>query len=302
AEIILPLALPGTFTYHLTLNEFNQLEVGQRVAVPFGSNKLYTGVIHSFHQDRPELYKTKGLDSVLDDEPVVTKKQIEFWEWMAEYYMCSLGDVFRNALPAGLRWESETFVKLNNEPSESEQLTEPEILLLNSLKERGLLYVNEIADLLNQKSAISIIKSLWEKGLIELDEVLKEKYTPKIERFLRINPNLKSDEKFFNESLDQLKNASKQREFLLKLLVEETQNTKPIKVSKFLKSTQTNRSVLNSLTEKGLVEIYDLQTSRIPETETEAEDANQLTLEQNQALKQIQIDFENDKPVLLKGV
>jgi len=302
AEVILPLALSGTFTYHITLDELSQLQVGHRVAVSFGTNKLYTGIIHSFHQNKPELYKTKPIHSILDDEPLVTKKQIEFWEWMADYYMCTLGEVFRNAFPAGLKWESETMVKLRSEDFLiDEELCENEIDILNSLQQRGLLSVNEISQVVEQKSAISILKSLWEKGYVQMDEILKEKYTPKIEQYIKVNPELKSNEGLFNESLDKLKNAPKQREIILQLIVLETQSDKPVKVSKFIKSFGGSHSVLRSMEEKNLIEIYELRTSRIGEINSENEESNQLTFEQSEALCQIESYFENDKVVLFHG-
>ena len=302
AEIILPLALPGTFTYHISSDELSQLKIGQRVAVSFGSNKLYTGIVHSFHQNKPELYKTKPIHSILDDQPLVTKKQIEFWEWMAEYYMCSLGEVFRNAFPAGLRWESETMVKLRSEDFlKDDELTENQVSILNSLQQKGMLTVNEISQIIEQKSVVSILKSLWEKGYVQMDEILKEKYTPKIEFYVKVNPELKSNEKLFNESLDKLKNASKQREIILQLIVLETQSPKPVKVSAFIKSFGGSHTVFRSMEEKKLVEIYELQTSRIDEINSENEASNQLTFEQNGALNQIINYFENDKSVLFHG-
>ncbi len=302
AEIILPLALPGTFTYHITLDELNQLKVGQRVAVSFGTNKLYTGIIHSFHQNKPELYKTKPIHSILDDEPLVTQKQIEFWEWMADYYMCTLGEVFRNAFPAGLKWESETMVKLRNEDFVNDsELSDEQAIILNSLSQNGILSVNEISRLVERKSVISVLKSLWEKGYVRMDEVLKEKYTPKIEYYVKVNDKLKSNEKWFNDSLDKLKNAPKQREIILQLIVLETQSPKPIKVSKFIKSFGGSHAVLRSMQEKGLVDIYELQTSRIGEISSQTEESSQLTLEQKQALNQIENHFKTDRPVLFHG-
>src|SRR5690606_13939651 len=166
-EIILPLALPRTFTYHISEQERAQLQVGQRVSVPFGSKKLYTGIVHSFHQNKPELYKTKGIDSVLDDFPMVTLTQIKFWEWMADYYMCTLGDVFRNAFPTALKWESETFIRLNDAIGEDfYELNEDEQMLINSLQNKGLISINEAALIIDQKQVIKVVKSLWEKGWI----------------------------------------------------------------------------------------------------------------------------------------
>lgn len=303
AEIILPLALPGTFTYHISEQEKSQLQIGQRVSVPFGSKKLYTGIVHSFHQNKPELYKTKAIDSVLDDFPMITSTQIKFWKWIADYYMCTLGDVFRNAFPTALKWESETFIRLNDGINEDyDELSEDEQILVNSLEKKGLISVSEASAIVEKKLVIKVVKSLWEKGWVRLDEVLKEKYSPKIERFVKVNPELKSDEVKFNDAMNSLKNAAKQREVLLQLIVEESQSTKPVKISKFLKSVGTTHSVLNSMASKGILEIYELNTSRIGEIDNAKDEISSLTFEQEKALNIIENDFSNDKPVLLYGI
>ncbi len=303
AEIILPLALPGTFTYEIPPEDLPYLKIGQRVSVPFGTNKLYTGIIHSFHQNKPELFKTKQIDSILDSDPLVTETQIQFWEWMASYYMCSLGDVYRNAFPKALKWESETFVKfIGTIDKIEEKLSEDEWVAVNALDKKGILTVSEIAKIVERKSVIKIIKSLWEKGIIQLDEVLKEKYTPKVELFVRVNPELKSDENLFNSSFEKLKNAAKQREILLQLIVEEAQTSKPIKISGFLKKHGGSHATFRLMEEKGMVEIYDLEISRIDEIQNDIVDSEQLNFEQNRALKSIENYFEQRKTVLLHGV
>lgn len=303
AEIILPLALPGTFTYEISPADLPYLKIGQRVSVPFGTQKLYTGIVHSFHQNKPEIFKTKTIDSILDTEPLVTEIQIKFWEWLASYYMCSLGEVYRNVFPSALKWESETFVKFIGSLQDiQEELTDEEWMVVQQLDKKGLLSVSEIAKIVERKSTISIIKSLWDKGLVLLDEVLKEKYTPKIERFVRVKPELKTDEKLFNASLEQLKNASKQRETILQLIVEEAQSPKPIKISQFLKKYGGSHSMMNSLAEKGMIEIYQLETSRIEEVSNDIVDTELLNYEQSQALKIIGENFQENKTVLLHGV
>ncbi len=303
AEIILPLALPGTFTYEISPVDLPYLKIGQRVSVPFGTNKLYTGIVYSIHQNKPELFKTKEIDSILDSEPFVTEIQIKFWEWMADYYMSSFGEVYRNAFPTALKWESETFVKFIGTISQIEdKLSEEEWMVVNALDKKGILAVSEVAKIVERKFAIKVIKSLWEKGILQLDEVLKEKYTPKIELFVKVIPDLKTNEKLFNQSIEKLKNAARQRETLLQLIVEETQNPKPIKISAYLKKYGGNHSLFRSLEEKGMVEIYNLEISRIQEVEQDIVDSEQLNLEQNQALKSIEEFFQNDKTVLLHGV
>lgn len=303
AEVILPLALPGTFTYEISPVDLPFIKIGQRVSVPFGSNKLYTGIVYSIHQNKPELYKTKKIDAVLDGEPMITEKQIEFWEWIAEYYMCSLGDVYRNAFPAALKWESETFVRFIGSIDEIEsELDQTEWMVVNELNKKGLLSVKEVGNLIENKHAIKIIKSLWEKSIVHLDEVLIEKYTPKVELFVRIKEGLKSDKKLLNESISKLQNAPKQRELFLQLVVEESQTKKSIKISKFIKKYGGTHSMFRTMEEKGLVEIYDLEVSRIDEFNEQIIDSESLSFEQNQALESIQNFFDKRKTVLLHGV
>ncbi|WP_068595226.1 replication restart helicase PriA [Vaginella massiliensis] len=302
AEIILPLALDGTFTYHLTAEDLRKIKIGQRVSVPFGTQKLYTGIVHSIHQHRPELYKTKGIHSFLDDEPLVTQKQIELWEWMAKYYICPLGDVFRNAFPSALKLESATYVRLIDANFDHlEELSESEYLVFRALQNKSILSVDEVAQVAEAKSTIGILKSLWEKGIIRLDEKLYEKYTPKIENYVRIHPQLKNNDSAFIQALDGLKNAPKQRETILKLITLETQFQKPIKVSELVKQGSTN-AVIKSLSEKQIVEIYQLQTSRVEETQAARNAIAELTLAQRQALSQINASFQQEEVCLLHGV
>ena len=292
AEIILPLSLNGTFTYHLSEIDLQQIKVGQRVSVPFGTQKLYTGIVHSIHQKAPELYKTKAIHAFLDDEPLVTQMQINFWEWMANYYMSSLGDVFRNAFPSALKLESQTFVRLINPNYETiEELNDYEFLVFEALKLREIISVEEAALIVDEKSAIPTLKLLIDKGIIQLDEKLNEKYTPKIDNYVRLHPDLKGNEAAFIEILNQLNKAPKQRETLLQLITLETQlQEKPLKVADFVKQGATN-AVLKSLAEKGAVEIYQHQTSRVEEQEKDVTEIAELTLKQTVALNQIKEDL-----------
>ncbi|HEY4540658.1 MAG TPA: primosomal protein N' [Faecalibacter sp.] len=303
AEMILPLNLEGTFTYHLTESDLQQIKIGQRVAVPFGTQKLYTGIVHSIHQNKPELYKTKGIHAFLDDAPMVTPFQIQFWEWIANYYMCSLGDVFRNAFPSALKLESQTFVRLINPDYASiEDLNDHEYLVFEALKLRQIISVEEAALIVDEKSAIPTLKLLIDKGIIQLDEKIQEKYTPKIDNYVRIHPQIKGNDQAFMAVLDGLNRAQKQREALLQLITLETQSPdQPIKVADFVKMGTTN-AVVKALADKGAVEIYQHQTSRVDESELDKEETHQLTLKQNEVLDQIKTEFATKNTVLLHGV
>lgn len=302
AEIILPLSLNGTFTYHLTPEDLAQIKIGQRVSVPFGTQKLYTGIVHSLHHKKPGLYKTKGIHTFLDQEPLVTQKQIELWEWMASYYMCSLGDVYRNAFPSALKLESLTYVRLVDlEFDAFEMLTDTEVLVVNALRNATMLSVNEIALIVEDLSAIQVLKSLWEKGVVRLDEKLNEKYTPKIDNYVRILPILKNNEAEFSEAIRQLDKAPKQRETLLRLIALETQTPKPIKVADLVKQGSSNAAI-NAMVEKNILQIYQLQSSRVDEDESDKVNISSLTQAQQNALHELKSGFLSHSIALLHGV
>ena len=110
ADVILPLPVPGMFTYQVGDGEISRVKPGMRVTVQFGRRKIYTALIRRLHDVKPASYEVKGILSLLDDEPVVNERQFLLWEWISEYYMCTLGEVFKAALPSGLKLESETRV------------------------------------------------------------------------------------------------------------------------------------------------------------------------------------------------
>ena len=109
-EVVLPLSLAKTFTYRISEAEFHFIKKGMRVAVPFGKSKIYTGLVIDIHQNEPSLYDAKEIHQILDEKPIATEIQIKHWLWVATYYMCGIGDVYRGAFPTGLLLESETVV------------------------------------------------------------------------------------------------------------------------------------------------------------------------------------------------
>ena len=103
-DVILPLPLEGTFTYSLPDTLAPQVRMGVRVVVPLGRSKTYTAMAVSTHNDKPE-FDTRDIIQVVDDSPVLPERQLRLWQWISTYYMCALGDVFKAALPAGLKAE-----------------------------------------------------------------------------------------------------------------------------------------------------------------------------------------------------
>lgn len=135
ADVILPLAVPLTYTFGIPLEWQANAKVGCRVEVQFGARKIYSGIIKRLHNNKPEVYEVKPIRSILDQEPIVTLEQLKFWEWMASYYACSEGEVMNAALPSHLKLISETYVVLNEDVDiDAHELSDDEYMLIEALK------------------------------------------------------------------------------------------------------------------------------------------------------------------------
>ena len=300
AEIILPLPLPGTFTYGIPKGW--HVFVGQRVAVQFGRRKIYTGIVHSLHDNPPELYKIKPLEAILDEQNWVTSQQIAFWEWIADYYMCSLGDVYKNAFPSALKLESDTFVRRKKESQlpDDETLTDNAMLIFETLHNRSQISVAEAADIVELKSVLPVLKELLDFGLIELDEHLIEKYSPKTDYYLR--PVISMQDDSLPDILRELARAPKQRELFYKLLSIQNQSDKPILAAQFLKTNGGNYATLRSMVAKGIIDLFENTTDRIGSYDKELDEIHELTDKQQIAMDAIIEKFEEFSTVLLHGV
>jgi primosomal protein N' (replication factor Y) (superfamily II helicase) len=151
-EVILPLALHKTFTYKVTEAEFHYIKIGMRIAVPFGKNKMYSALAIELHQNEPTLYEAKEIHEILDEKPIVNEFQINHWKWIASYYMCAIGDVYRMALPSAFLLESETIISQNKTVAVDEaQLSDDEFLLYEALQHQSSLKVQDVMDFPSSK-------------------------------------------------------------------------------------------------------------------------------------------------------
>ncbi len=300
-DVILPLPLAGVFTYQVEEEVFHTLSIGCRIAVPFGSRKVYTGLVYTLHQNKPELYKAKFIHQVIDSSPIVTAQQIRFWEWIADYYMCSIGEVFRQALPSALHLDSETFIKRNTDVLVEETLSNEENYIIELLEKKSSVSVDELTLELEKNQILRIIKQLLDKKLILIDEKLKQKYKPKIENYIRFNQTLKSNTEAFSEAFLSLKNAPKQKEIVMQLLALEVEQ-KPIKLSELIKLSNTSHGIVNSLIRKGILDSYQLQTDRTFSEEQELRPVLALSDVQEKAYQEIYQSFESKDVSLLYGV
>ena len=150
AEVLLPLSIPGTYTYRIAPGE--AVGVGHRVLVPFGRKKIYTGIVTMLHDIEPKGYEVKEIMARLDDKPILRHPQLKFWNWIADYYLCSMGEVYKAALPAGLKVESETFISVNPDFEEAQPgaLTDRERVVLDFAAQRGRVQITDITTLIDR--------------------------------------------------------------------------------------------------------------------------------------------------------
>lgn len=259
-EVVLPMALAGTFTYHWPLARKEELKKGLRVSVAFGGRKLFTGMIWEVHNREPELYRTKSLDAVLDEEPLVQNYQLAFWQWMADYYMCSLGEVYKVALPSALKMEGETLLRCLRELDLSDDLSPEETAVFLYVQDKQIARLKELKKTFPDLKLFSIIKHLFAIGLVVLDERLKDKYRPKTVQYIQVNPSILEDKTYFEEIFQSLDRAPKQKEVILKLMSQRAGELMEVKELKAL--LKVSSQTLKELEKKEWVIIHCTQKNR----------------------------------------
>ena len=300
-DVILPLSLERNFTYAITKAEVDFIKRGVRVAVPFGKNKVYTGIVYNIHNNAPTAYDAKSIHSILDEFPVVNQYQFKLWEWMSGYYLCSMGEIMRAAMPNAFLLESETIISLN--PSvefEVNSLKDDEYLVFEALQQQSSLKVDEINAIIDRKNSFPVLKRLLDHKVIALEQELSEKYKPKLIRCVRLHPNYQHDSAL-QELVETLKSASKQREIVLSYFNLATA-TKQIKVSDLKTKSNATSTQIKILIDKEVFEEYHYQTDRIQFQDSEDDASIELNSYQKTALKEIDGLFETQNIVLLHGV
>jgi len=303
AQIILPLNLKGTFTYQVPEELVEKIEIGMRVLVPFRGKKIYTGIVADIHNENLETVKPREVISILDDFPILPKKQIDFWNWLSEYYLCNLGEIYRFSFPGSLKLESETYLKLKpNTIIDFQNLDVNEMYLIQALEVQQLINLTEIEAFIPKKEIVKTINSLIDLQYIEVDEKISEKYKAKEIAYLKIN-NLEEISSKIPEILVQLKRSPKQQELFLQILEKQTENPEnPIRKSTVFEEGKFAHNQLKSLVEKGFVEEYFLLKDRIESYDGETEILEKLSESQKIEKSEIDQAFSENKNVLLHGV
>ncbi len=186
-EVLLPLPVPGTFTYRVPYELNDQVEKWKRVVVQFGKKKIYTAIIVNITEKAPDKYSVKYILSIIDQHPIMNEIQIQFWRWISSYYMSEIGEVMNVAIPSALKLASESNVVLNPDfDGNYDILPEKEYLIAEALDIQKKLSVTEIENIVGQKKVIQLLKSLIEKKVVLMEEELKERFKPKKETFIRL--------------------------------------------------------------------------------------------------------------------
>jgi primosomal protein N' (replication factor Y) len=302
-EVILPLAISRNYTYRVPFEMNDAVDIGKRVVVQFGKSKLYTAIVSAVTKHAPDKYEAKYLIEILDDKPVVTQRQLQFWRWLAEYYMCNEGEVMNAALPSALKLASETKVMLNRDfEYDKALLNDKEYLITEALDIQPELTVSDIVKLLGQKTVMPILKSLFEKNIINISEEVSERYKPRKRTYLTLNPAYHNQ-----ESLKELftileKRAPKQADALL-AYIKLSRQQKAISKNDLIEESGSGDSSIKSLIDKDIFIAEEKNISRLGYDEDDDAIGNFVLSDAQQvAFANVQQQFTEKDVVLLHGV
>ncbi len=310
-DVILPVPVDGTFTYIVPESLEEKIDKGCRVIVPFG-NKLYSAIVLRLHRDTPDGdFALKEVLDVLDHQPVLTKLQIQLWEWMADYYMCSLGEVYKAAVPTGLRLESETLLSICDDFDAWAQLKPKELQVLELLQSGKAKSISQLSRLLKDVRLLPLVKNLIGKGVLNVRETIDSSFKPRKETHVRLAKQY-MDEKSLCRLSSQLERTPKRLK-LLNTYIElsgliaafKLCNNKLIREvsrSDLLKKSDVTSAVLVSMRGKGFMETYEYEVGRLGKKHTSVVEQLPLSDAQQKALQEILMSFQKQSVCLFHGV
>ena len=308
AHVILPLPLYSFFTYSVPEDMEDHITVGSRVLIQFGRKKFYTGLVAGFESAPPGNFEIKPIMALLDEAPVVRFPQLKLWEWISEYYLCSRGDVFKAAVPTGLKPESESWITLNPdyELPEGKHFTEKEALTIQLLESEKKLRLSELEDRLKLKKSSTIISRMLDKGILEIAESVSSRYRPKTVTCVGLNIPREQPE-LLHSLLDWMRRAPQQEKAIMAYLelsrwLQRNEKLKEVTRDSLLEKSSVSSAVLNALKEKGIIEFYKKSINRFNLPVEETVNLSPLSLLQSKALEEIIESWKNKNVVLFRGV
>ncbi|MCB0479536.1 MAG: primosomal protein N' [Crocinitomicaceae bacterium] len=306
-DVILPLSLDQKFTYRVPFELNEQVQTGVRAVVPLGKTKMYTGLIVGISEQPPAEYQARYIESILDDFPIVTKKQIQFWEWISGYYMANIGDVMTAALPSNFKLASETNIVIHPDfEGDVDLLDEREFNIVEALQVRERLDLKEISEIVGIKTIQPIIKKLIEKRVIVVEEEIQNKYKPKVVSALKFGEFLQNESEIEEVVNDFASKPAKEKqlEILLHLCQRIGTRTEQIEKGFVLKNEfrDFSQSAIKTLEKNGLVEVFQKQISRFESYQDEVLEKKSLSEDQQKALDEIRSIHKEKDIALLHGV
>ncbi|UCH64759.1 MAG: primosomal protein N' [Ignavibacterium sp.] len=303
-EVVFPLPFRKAFTYKVPRELESNAVFGVRAIAPFGRRTL-TGFIINISDRTSVKEKIKPISDILDEAPIINKTSLKFYQWIADYYLCSLGEALRLAVPHGSAVESKR--KIQIDPDFSAELLSKEknkssirAKILTELTKRVQINQSYLQKLVGRKSIYSQLQTLQKEGAITiLDAIESAKAKPKIVKHIKLNKKVGEIYAIFPELETR---SPKQVKILLELIAAKG---KELPVSNLLHKTESSKSSVDSLEKKGLVKVIDKEVERIY-SEVYKEEHKEITLsnKQQQVTDSIIAPIKQGKfePFLLYGV
>ena len=305
AEVILPLAVQGTFTYLVPEEMQCDISRGSRVYVPFGPRKLYTGIVADLHTNTPK-FKVKPIASLLDGTSILRHPQLKFWQWIADYYLCTLGEVYRAAVPTGLKVESETNLSLNKAIDLEEigqTLTPAETELLNEVIVADHVRMSDLDRERSHATTARYVSRMLQKGIIVADEKATSSYKAKTIAIVSACNDVKNHE-WLHQAFDAVTTATKQERLLIAFLeLIKNQAVPEITREELLTKAKVSPGILKAICDKGILKFEKRKINRF-----DAKPGNKpvelppLSPLQREALRQIDEQWREKNVVLLRGI
>ncbi|MEO2066744.1 MAG: DEAD/DEAH box helicase, partial [Flavobacteriaceae bacterium] len=300
-DVVLPIPVNQVFTYGINEAEYSFIKPGMRVAVPFGKKKIYTSIVNSVHTNLPVNYEVKPIYQIIDEKPLINEIQLKFWVWISKYYMCSIGEVLRAAIPSILLLESETLISVRDDLSINfEELNDEEFLIMEALEAQSPLRINEISDILNKKNIFTHLDSLSIKNLISINEKLYSRYKPKLSRCVNLLDSFFNDDQI-KELKKKLKRSPKQLEVLISFL-NSSDNNDLIEISDLKNISNSSSAIIKKMINRGIFHESYIQVDRIQSNQKSSNKKSNLSNNQNLAYNQIKESFRKNNIVLFNGV